>query len=443
MLTRYRLLTASTLLLLAGGSLAWGSHIVGHTNLYGGANLFQGFNLPQALIPAAQAQESSVFGDRQDATATPRPVSKASGLIGATHQGVPLNSETIADIAESVAPAVVNIEVVKRGNRTLINVPELPFENGKFEFFYNGRKLTPDDLTRSFRLPMNPKPSTGSGFIVRADGYVLTNAHVVKEATKIKVTLQDKRSFVGTVVGSDSFSDVAIIKIDAHGLPTAKIGSSAGVRPGEFVIAIGSPLGFDHTVTLGIISAVERAITDVNGNINFIQTDAAINPGNSGGPLLNLRGEVIGVNTAIQANAQNIGFSTPIDVAKTVSDDIIANKKIERPWVGISLKDIDEHLAKGLGLPASTRGVIVADIFKGSPAQTSGIEKNDVIQKIDGKDVLKTKDVQDAVRAHKVREVVNFLVLRKAGAKICPVAVGSYPDRLVAGGPDPGPPDDE
>lgn len=428
MLTRYRVLMAGTLVLLAGGSLA-------------AVNC--GANLAKALLPAAQAQESSVFGDPSDATATPRPVSKAAGLIGAAHAGVPLNSETIADIAESVAPAVVNIEVVKRGNRNLINMPAMPFEGGKFEFFYNGRKLTPDDLARSFRP--SQKPSTGSGFIVRSDGYILTNAHVVKEATKIKVTLQDKRSFVGTVVGSDTFSDVAIIKIDASKLPTAKIGSSAGIRPGEFVIAIGSPLGFDHTVTLGIISAVERSIIDVNGNINFIQTDAAINPGNSGGPLLNLRGEVIGVNTAIQANAQNIGFSTPIDVAKTVSDDIIANKKIERPWLGISMRDIDEHLAKGLGLPSATKGVYVADTFKNSPAQLSGMEIGDIIQKINGKEILKTKDVQDTVRAHKVRETLNFTVLRKTLPKVLTVAIGQYPDRLVAGGttPEPAQPDDE
>lgn len=430
MLTRYRVLMAGTLVLLAGGTFA---------------AVNGGVGIAKTLIPAAQAQESSVIGDPADATATPRPVSKAVGLIGAAHGGVPLNSETIADIAESVAPAVVNIEVVKRGNRNIINLPEVPFEGGKFEFFYNGKKLTPDDLTRSFRMPMNPKPSTGSGFIVRADGYILTNAHVVKEATKIKVTLQDKRSFVGTVVGTDSFSDVAILKIDATGLSTAKVGSSAGVRPGEFVIAIGSPLGYDHTVTLGIISAVERSIIDVNGNINFIQTDAAINPGNSGGPLLNLRGEVIGVNTAIRANAQNIGFSIPIDVAKTVSDDIIANKKIERPWLGISMLDIDEHLAKNLGLATSTKGVYVANTFKNSPAQISGMEIGDIIQKINGKDILKTKDVQDTVRAHKVRETLNFTVLRKALPKVLPVAIGQYPDRLVAGGtsPEPGPPEED
>lgn len=436
MLTRYRVLTAATLVLLAGGSFAWGtSNVLSQTKPFG---------FSHGLLPAAHAQ-GSAFGSPEDATAKPaQRVSKAVGLIGAAHQGVPLNSETIADIAESVAPAVVNIEVVKRGNRTLINVPEFPFGEGKFEFFYMGKKITPDDLTRSFRPHMpNPKPSTGSGFVVRHDGYILTNAHVVKEATKIKVTLQDKRSFAGTVVGTDSFSDVAIVKIDATGLPTAKIGTSAGIRPGEFVIAIGSPLGFDHTVTLGIISAVERAIVDVNGNINFIQTDAAINPGNSGGPLLNLRGEVIGVNTAIQANAQNIGFSTPIDVARTVSDDIIANKKIERPWLGIAMKDIDEHLAKSLELPATTKGVVVANVFKGSPAQLCGIEQGDIIQKINGKDVLKTKDVQDTVRAHKVRETLNFLVLRKTLSKTLPVAIGQYPDRLVAGQAEPPVPDDD
>jgi serine protease Do len=184
-------------------------------------------------------------------------------------------------------------------------------------------------------------------------------------------------------------------------------------------------------VTLGIISAIGRTITDVNGNINFIQTDAAINPGNSGGPLLNLKGEVVGVNTAIQANAQNIGFSIPIDVAKSILDDMIAGKAIERPWLGIAMQEMEENLAKSLGLSAQTKGVVIGQVMDGSPAQAGGLKSGDVIQKIDGKDVLKPKDVQDVVRAHKVKEVLHFFVLRNKVPEAVQVNIGQYPNSDV------------
>jgi len=201
------------------------------------------------------------------------------------------------------------------------------------------------------------------------------------------------------------------------------------LRPGEFVIAIGSPLGYDHTVTFGIISAVGRSVTDVNGNINFIQTDAPINPGNSGGPLVNLDGGVVGVNTAIQANAQNIGFSIPIDVAKSVIDDLVAHRKILRPWLGLAMQDVDEVMAKSLGLPITTKGVLVAQVIDGSPAQTAGLERGDIIEKIDGNDVSASKEIQEIVRAHKVSETLNLFILRNKMGKAVAVNIGQYPDK--------------
>jgi len=329
--------------------------------------------------------------------------------------------------------AVVNIEVDQKVANPLASFPGfrgLPFGgNGQFEFFFNGRRVQPGQRgRRGNRLPQMEKHNTGSGVIVDSDGYILTNAHVVRGASKIKVSLADKRTFEGKVIGTDSFSDLAVIKVDAQGLPTAKLGTSKSLRPGEFAIAIGSPLGFDHTVTLGIISAVGRSVTDVNGNINFIQTDAAINPGNSGGPLLNLQGEVVGINTAIQANAQNIGFSIPVDIAKEVSDQLIANKKIIRPWLGIAMQDMDETMAKSLGYPAETRGVVIAQVIDGSPAQAAGLKRGDVIQKVDGKDVAEGKDVQSYVRSHKVDEVLNFFVLRNNKVQAVAVNIGEYPD---------------
>lgn len=250
-------------------------------------------------------------------------------LIGATllsvssaylYQGLPVSaaikpiqSNTVADIVEVVAPSVVNIEVNQEVTQANIPMMGLPF--GNFDFYYNGQKVAPQQNKPGQAAPNAPhfeKHNTGSGFIAKADGYIVTNRHVVHGASKIKVTLSDKRVFEAKVVGEDNFSDLAVIKIEATDLPVAQMGSSNTLRPGDFVIAIGSPLGFDHTVTFGIVSAVGRAVTDVNGNINFIQTDASINPGNSGGPLVNLDGGVVGVNTAMQANAQNIGFSIPI-----------------------------------------------------------------------------------------------------------------------------------
>ncbi len=364
-----------------------------------------------------------------------------SGSPAAEAAALTLNGNSIADIAEKVAPAVVFIESDQEVVSPMIaNMPEgLPF--GGFQFFFNGQPVTPPGFNAPGApkgkaapgLPKSERKNTGSGFIIRPDGYILTNAHVVRGADKIKVRLNDGRTFPGKVVGTDNFSDVAVVKVDATGLPTAQMGTSTGLRPGEFAVAIGNPLGFDHTVTLGIISAVGRTVTDVNGNINFIQTDAAINPGNSGGPLLNLKGDVIGVNTAIQANAQNIGFSIPIDIAKSVSEDLIANKKIVRPWLGIAMQEVDETMAKSLGLPANTKGVVIGQVLDGSPARAAGLEPGDVIQKIDGKDMSTAKEVQDYVRSHKVSETLNMFVLRKNMPKAVAVNIGQYPDKIAAG----------
>lgn len=337
-------------------------------------------------------------------------------------QGVPLTSTTIANIAERVAPAIVNIEVnqpVRGLNYPFGNLPE------GFDFFFNGQRMP-----RGGGGGTGPRPerhNTGTGFIVREDGYIVTNAHVVKGSSKITVTLNDKRQFEATAIGVDSFSDLAVVKINAKGLPTAEMGTSTGLRPGEFVIAIGSPMGYDHSVTLGIVSAVGRTVTDVNGNINFIQTDAAINPGNSGGPLLNMTGQVVGVNTAIAARAQNIGFSIPIDIAKPTVTDLIAEKKIERPFLGLKVGALDENTLKGLGLPPGTNGVFISQVFSNGSAAKSGLERMDVVQKIDGKDISTAQQLQDAVRARKVGESLSFMILRNKAVKAVTVTIGNYP----------------
>jgi S1-C subfamily serine protease len=256
----------------------------------------------------------------------------------------------------------------------------------------------------------------------------MTNAHVVKGASKIKVSLADKRTFDAKVIGVDGFTDLAVIKISASDLPTLKLGTSANLRPGDFAIAIGSPLNFDHSVTFGIISAVGRSVSDINGNINFLQTDAAINPGNSGGPLLNFDGEVIGINTAMQRNAQSIGFSIPIDVAKAISEDLIAGHAIHRPWLGISMKDIDDVFAKTLELAPTVKGVYVQQLVDKGPAQHAGLMAGDIIQKIDGNPITSGKQVREAVLAHKVQDTIRVTVLRAKNEVILPIALGAYPD---------------
>jgi S1-C subfamily serine protease len=276
--------------------------------------------------------------------------------------------------------------------------------------------------------PSIHKANTGSGFIVRPDGFIMTNAHVVKGSSKIKVSLADKRTFDAKVIGMDGFTDLAVIKINATDLPTLKLGTSANLRPGDFAIAIGSPLNFDHSVTFGIISAVGRSVSDINGNINFLQTDAAINPGNSGGPLLNFDGEVIGINTAMQRNAQSIGFSIPIDVAKAISDDLIAGHAVQRPWLGISMKDIDDVFAKILELAPTVKGVYIQQLVDKGPAQRAGLMTGDIIQKIDGNLITTGKQVRETVLAHKVQDTIHVTVLRAKNEVVLPVALGAYPD---------------
>lgn len=333
---------------------------------------------------------------------------------------------TIADIAEKAAPAVVNIDVETPDNPM---VALRQFGGGmedlnRFPFF--GGPIVPRDIyTR-------PRRGTGSGFIVRSNGYILTNRHVVLNATTIKVTLKDKRKLNATVIGTDSFSDLAIIKIDADNLPVLNMGTSKTLRPGEFAIAIGSPLGYDHTVTLGIISAIERHVDDINGDINFIQTDAAINQGNSGGPLLNLNGEVIGVNTAINKAGQNIGFSVPVDVARVVADHLIERKKILRPYLGIRMADkIDATTARTLNVKPGQGGVLIAGVNSNSPAESGGMQQKDIILRIDGKEMNHPEDIKDYVKAHSVKDVLKVTVLRNGVTQELSVQIGEYPGSQV------------
>jgi serine protease Do len=383
-----------------------------------------------SLSLAKSHKESKVEKSQTEETAiqSQNPPDSDMSRTGSFHNlsSLIMRGNTIADIAAEAAPTVVNIEVVVPIANNIFPIP--------MEFIYNGQPLIRTQLEQEQeKAPSAFARSNGSGFIIRKDGYIVTNAHVVN-GNAIRVTLNDKRKFEAKVIGTDAFSDIAVLKIDADDLPVAKIGSSSKLRPGEFAIAIGSPLGFDHTVTFGIISAVGRAVTDLNGNVNFIQTDAAINPGNSGGPLLNLDGEVIGVNTAIALKsnamqavaAQSIGFSTPIDIVKAVANDLIAGKKIQRPWLGLVLRPLTEATLPILDLPAGTKGILVMDVIAGSPAAKAGLTKNDIIQKVDDRLILGPEEVQAYVRSRNINDPLVLSILRHKLPQTITVNLGDY-----------------
>jgi len=326
---------------------------------------------------------------------------------------------SVADVAQAVSPSVVNIDVFNR-------LPEAGSLFPESEFFFNGNRV--DEFPGVPVRPRLQKYGTGSGLIIRPDGYILTNNHVVRGTDRIKVTLSDHRSFTGEIVGRDSLSDLAVVKIPVSGLPAAKLGSSGNLRPGDWAIAIGSPLGLDHTVTLGIISAIGRPVSDFNAEVGFIQTDAAINPGNSGGPLLNLEGEVIGINTFIRSDAQNIGFATPIDSAKTIFQELLSHGKVNRSWVGIKLALLTDNLRDQLGLSAALPGVVIVSVIDKSPAAAAGIKSGDLLVKVDNRAVASVQDVQRLIQAHKPGEKVVLGLLRQRRLQTAVLVLGEMPE---------------
>jgi len=310
-------------------------------------------------------------------------------------------SNSIADIAEKVGPAVVNIDtvrMVKQGS---------PFfsQDPVFRQFF-GEQFK--DYSRTI-----PQKGTGSGFIISQEGYILTNEHVVHKADKIKVTLSDGREFTGKLIGSDLDSDIAIVKIDSDDLPIVTLGDSDKLRVGEIVVAIGNPYGLQQTVTMGVVSAEGRSIpVEEHTYRNFIQTDAAINPGNSGGPLLNTKGEVVGINTAIIAYAQGIGFAIPINIPKKNIDELIELGKVRRSWLGVYIQEVTPEIAEQFDLPEDAKGVLVGDVIKDSPAEKSGIKRGDIITKVNNEEVDSPGELQDKIGSIEIGEKANIEVVR-------------------------------
>ncbi|MFN4131615.1 MAG: DegQ family serine endoprotease [Caldimicrobium sp.] len=309
-------------------------------------------------------------------------------------------SLAFSTVAERSAPAVVYIET----ERVVSSPPHsFPFDFFGDEFF-----------RRFFSPPKYRERGAGTGFIISKDGYIVTNNHVIEKAQKITVKLLDGRIFQGKVVGSDPFSDVAVIKVEAQNLPTLPLGNSDMIRVGEWVIAIGNPFGLTHTVTVGVISAKGRSgigITDIE---DYIQTDAAINPGNSGGPLLNLKGEVIGMNTAIFSRSggyMGIGFAIPINIVKAVVEQIKTHGKVERGWLGVIIQDLTPSLAKELGIKVS-EGVLITEVVPDSPAAKAGLKEKDVILSINGKPVKNASELRSQVLLLKPGTKAELEILR-------------------------------
>ncbi len=316
-------------------------------------------------------------------------------------------------VAEKVTPAVVNISSTKKISPTGGEGDmEDFFKNHPFKEFFG------DDFMKKFKKGPRGRgfsqKGMGSGVIVSPDGTILTNAHVVKDADEIKVNLSDQRSFTAKVIGVDPESDIAVIKIDAKGLPTATLGDSAKLRVGEIVLAIGNPFGLNRTVTSGIVSAKGRTNLNIIGYEDFIQTDAAINPGNSGGPLVNINGEVVGINTAIATRSggyQGIGFAIPANSAKLIMEDLMKSGKVRRGLLGVNIQSLDEYQAKYYGRK-ETDGALVSQVVPGSPAEKAGVKDGDIIIKFNGKAVAGAAELKNLVGREKPGTPSTLTIIR-------------------------------
>jgi Do/DeqQ family serine protease len=329
--------------------------------------------------------------------------------------------EAFVSVAERVMPAVVNVSITPKRGR-------LPEEPGSPEERFR-EYFGPEFFERFFRRrpPREELRTSGSGVIVDPRGYILTNNHVIERAAEVQVRLSDQRKFTATVVGRDPKTDLAVLKIAAQEpLPVAPLGDSDRIRIGQWAIAIGNPFGLDRTVTVGIISATGRARMGVTTYENFIQTDASINPGNSGGPLLNLDGKVIGINTAIVAAGQGIGFSIPINMAREVMGQLITRGKVVRGWLGIAIQDLTDELAAGFGVAARS-GVLVADVMSGSPAEAAGLKPGDVIVDFAGDPVREVPDLQRKVAATPPGQRAELGLVRERRQTKLLVTIGEMP----------------
>jgi len=339
-----------------------------------------------------------------------------AAVAAPAHSETPMVPANFSDLAEKVRPGVVNIQVVKKVENVRFafpNAPMNPFgEDGPFGRFFEG--FPPADQKQE---------GVGSGFVISQEGFILTNNHVIDGAEQIKVKFANGKEYDAKVVGRDSKTDLALVKIsgvnDLHPLP---LGNSEDLKVGSWVVAVGSPFGLEQTVTQGIVSGKGRVIGSGPYD-DFIQTDASINPGNSGGPLINMKGEVIGINTAINPNGQGIGFAIPIDMAKSIIPQLEQKGTVTRGWLGVSIQQMTPALEKSFGLKDKS-GILVAEVSQGSPAEKAGIERGDVITQFDGKDVAEPRDLSRIVASTPVGKSVNVKIMRDGNMLERTVKVG-------------------
>jgi serine protease Do len=381
--------------------------------LFGGAIALTGNYLLEThnLLPNANAQKTVVTQAQNNET-TP------------TTQNVEINPNNfVIDVVKKDGAAVVRIDSSRTITSKNANYLDDPFFR---EFFGSQFSQVPEKRVRQ---------GMGSGFIISNDGQILTNAHVVDGVDSVTVTLKDGRTLQGKVLGTDSVTDVAVVKIEAKDLPTVTLGNSETVQTGEWAIAIGNPLGLDNTVTTGIISATARNSSQIgisDKRVDFIQTDAAINPGNSGGPLLNAKGEVIGINTAIIQNAQGLGFAIPINKALDISKQLIANGKAEHPFLGIQMASLTDELKQKIQKNSNfkiteDKGVLVVKVMRNTPAAKAGLKPGDVIKSVNGEMIEKADRIQQLVENTKIGDNLSLDIVRDGNKSRIDVNVGTIP----------------
>jgi serine protease Do len=380
----------------------WKKSLVGGTLVaLGAAGAITAMHVRVGWGPTAAAAPPVVAAEAKAALPPPTPnqLNEARSL-----------SRTFAQVASQLSPSVVRISITKTmKGRRMTN----PFERFFGEPDRGGEEGSPGPKQRG----------TGSGVVIDQRGYILTNNHVVEDADEVKVSFIDGKTVDGKVIGTDPKSDLAVVKVNGVDVKSARLGDSDAMQIGEWVIAIGNPFGLDHTVTVGVLSAKNRSGFQSGHYEDFLQTDASINPGNSGGPLVNLDGEVVGINTMIAGIGTGIGFAVPSSMARPIVDQLINGGKVRRPYLGIYMQDVTPEMAKGLGGKAPEKGALVSQVQPGSPAEKAGVKPGDVIERVDGQPVDGSKSVQKTVLSKKIGQKIDLELWRDGKSmKLSPTA---------------------
>jgi len=374
-------------------------------------------------------------------SASPQPQASTRQAASATAAAAPpvgtLNGRALPDFAnlvEQVGPAVVNVSVLEKAHKVARNQQQGGDDEGDQdpfqEFFKRFGIPGPNGGNRNYDIPQ--RQGEGSGFIVSADGYILTNAHVVADADEVTVRMTDRREYTAKVIGIDKRSDVAVIKIEGKNLPVVKLGDPSKLRPGEWVLAIGSPFTFENSVTAGIVSATGRSMPGEDGLVPFIQTDVAVNPGNSGGPLFNLAGEVVGINSQIYSRSggyMGLSFAIPIDVANNVRQQLVSSGKVTRGRIGVQIQEVNSQFADAFGLDRP-RGALVGQVIEGGAAQKAGVKTGDVILSVDGKNVERSGQLPGMISTIKPGEAAKLEVWRDHSTKTLSVKVDEFQEEV-------------